>query len=66
LSFYKFKEIELPKDYEPEVISFTRENCLVPADTKYRMDEEEWQAILPNNLIAWGAHWAGQPMPKYD
>ena len=49
-----------PLDYNRIKISFQRENCLVPYDTEFRIDNKDWLKLIPNYVVQWGGKYGGK------
>lgn len=52
--FNDWDSIQVPEDYQYEKVSLTRENCLVPVDTLYTIDNHPPKTLTPNRTIVWG------------
>lgn len=52
--FNQWEDISIPLNYEYEKVSLNRENCLVPIDTLYTIDDHKPSKLTPNTTIIWG------------
>ena len=50
----------MSKNSHPKKLDFNRENCLVPIDTEFRIDNKEWLKLIPNNVVQWGGKFGGK------
>ena len=63
LQFDRWNDVKLPENGEFKKLDFNRENCLVPYDTEFRIDNKEWLKLIPNNVVQWGGRFGGK---EYD
>ena len=62
LHFNDWGDVKLPDGYR-QMFNFYVENCLVPIDTEFRIDNKEWLKLSPNNVVQWGGRFGGK---EYD